>query len=112
ELGQGPGPSPDPDPDPAIWADEIEGQARGQILEAIDNVDHHDFQLFIAGLLEAMNYRTIVGAKGKDGGVDVLAYRDAFGLASPRMKVQVKNQKTPAGIQDVGYLNGVLAGGE
>lgn len=91
-----------------VWADEIEGQARGQILEALDDIEHHDFQVFVAGLLEALEYKTRVGRKGADGGVDVLAYPDAFGLASPRIKVQVKNQKSLASVQEVGYLNGVL----
>jgi restriction system protein len=95
-----------------VWADDIEGQAKGQILEALDNIEHHDFQRFVAGLLQALDYKTDVGKKGADGGVDVLAYPDVFGLASPRVKVQVKNQKTSAGIQEVGYLNGVLASDE
>lgn len=102
----------DPIQEPGMWADEIEGQARGQILEALDEIEHHDFQFFIAGLLEALDYQAQVGQRGKDGGVDILAYPDAFGLASPRIKVQVKNQKASAGIQDVGYLNGVLGAGE
>jgi restriction system protein len=96
----------------ALWADEIEGQARGQILESLDEIEHHDFQLFVAGLLEALGYKARVGQKGKDGGVDVLAFPDVFGLTSPRIKVQVKNQKATAGHQDVGYLNGILGTGE
>lgn len=113
-LGQAPnvGATPPDPPEPGVWADEIEGQARGQILEALDEIDHHQFQVFVAGLLAAMNYKTVVGGKGSDGGVDVLAYPDAFGLASPRIKVQVKNQRTTAGIQDVGYLNGVISNDE
>lgn len=95
-----------------VWADEIEGQARGQILEALDDIEHYNFQVFVAGLLAALGYKTRLGKKGADGGVDVLAYPDAFGLASPRIKVQVKNQKSSAGVQDVGYLNGVLGAGE
>lgn len=95
-----------------VWADEVEGQARGQILEALDDIEHHDFQVFVAGVLEALGYKTRVGRKGADGGVDVLAHPDTFGLASPRIKVQVKNQKSLAGVQEVGYLNGVLAQGE
>lgn len=98
--------------EPGVWASEIDGQARGQILEALDEIDHHDFQIFVCGVLQAMGYRATPGAKGKDGGVDFLAYQDAFGLASPRIKGQVKNQKASAGIQDVGYLNGVLGQGE
>lgn len=95
-----------------VWADDIDGQARGQILEALDNIEHYDFQTFVAGLLVALEYKTSVGKKGADGGVDVLAYPDTFGLAAPRIKIQVKNQKSSAGVQDVGYLNGVLAAAE
>lgn len=105
-------PSGDPEPEPGLWADEIEGEARGQILEALDEIEHHDFQLFVAGLLEALGYKARVGQKGKDGGIDVLAFPDVFGLASPRIKVQVKNQKSSAGHQEVGYLNGVIGSGE
>ena len=95
-----------------VWADEIEGQARGQILEALDNIEHYDFQIFIAGLLQALGYKARPGKKGADGGVDVIAHPDVFGLGSPRMKVQVKNQKSSASIQDVGYLKGVLGSDE
>jgi restriction system protein len=114
ELGQAPSISSlsDAPTDLSLWADEVDGQARGQVLEAMDNIDHHDFQVFVAGLLVGLGYRAQVGAKGKDGGVDILAYRDVFGLESPRIKVQVKNQKGTAGIADVGYLNGVLGQGE
>ena len=98
--------------EPGVWAEEIEGQSRGQILEALDEIEHHDFQVFVGGVLSALGYRTEVGKRGADGGVDVLAYPDAFGLASPRIKVQVKNQRNSAGIQEVGYLNGVLGSGE
>jgi restriction system protein len=66
----------------------------------------------VTELLQALGYETRVGKKGADGGVDVFAFPDVFGLATPRVKVQVKNQKSSAGIQDVGYLNGVLAAGE
>jgi len=98
--------------EPGVWAEEIEGQTRGQILEALDNIEHHDFQVFVAGLLSALGYETTVGKRGSDGGVDVLAHPDVFGLAPPRIKVQTKNQRNSAGIQDVGYLNGVLGSGE
>ena len=59
-----------------------------------------------------MGYRVQDGPKGADGGVDFLAYRDAFGLESPRIKGQVKRQTSAAGIAEVGYLHGVLGQGE
>jgi restriction system protein len=94
------------------WADEVEEQAKGLMLDALANIPGYDFQAFVAGLLEALGYKTRLGPKGKDGGVDVLAHPDAFGLASPRIKVQTKNQKVASGMPDVGYLHGVLGPGE
>ena len=79
--------------EPGLWADEIEGQAKGQILEAL-------------------GYKARVGQKGKNGGVDVLAFPDVFGLATLRIEVQAKNQRSTADIQEVGYLNGILGSGE
>ncbi|HXU24488.1 MAG TPA: restriction endonuclease, partial [Tepidiformaceae bacterium] len=98
--------------EPGVWADEIDAAAKGQILEALDNIEHYYFQIFVCGLLEAMGYRTRVGGKGADGGVDLLAYKDAFGLENPRIKGQTKNQKSTAGFADVGYLNGILGPNE
>jgi len=98
--------------DRELLADELEGQAKGQILEALDEIEHYAFQVFVAGLLEAVGYKAKMGQAGADGGVDILVTPDVFGLATPRIKVQVKNQKTSAGHQDVGYLNGVVNAGE
>ena len=50
-----------------VCADELEGQARSQILEAPDQIEHHDFQLCVAGVLEVLGYEARVGQKGKDG---------------------------------------------
>ncbi len=98
--------------DPGLWADELEGQAEGQILDALLALDPYGFQRFVAEVLRAMGYIVQDGPKGADGGVDFLAYRDAFGLESPRIKGQVKRQIGAAGIADVGYLHGVLGQGE
>jgi restriction system protein len=93
-------------------AADVDAEARGVILEALDEIEPYEFQRFVGGLLEAMGYTTEIGPKGKDGGVDFLAYPDPFGLKSPRIKGQTKRQRATAGIADVGYLNGVLGGDE
>lgn len=33
-----------------------------------------------------------IAPKGKDAGVDIIAYRDPLGMASPRIKVQIKHR--------------------
>lgn len=48
------------------------------------------FEHFVAHLLEAMGYRTRVTQATGDGGVDVIAHRDALGLEPPIVKVQCK----------------------
>lgn len=46
----------------------------------------------VAALLRAMGYFTpFVSPKGKDGGLDIIAYSDPLGATSPRLKVQVKH---------------------
>ena len=63
----------------------------------------------MAALLRGMGYYTpFVAPQGKDGGIDVLAYRDPLGTVSPRIKVQVKHRESTATVQEVRQLMGLL----
>jgi len=56
----------------------------------------------VAALLRGMGYYTpFVAPKGKDGGVDVVAYRDPLGTESPRIQVQIKHRESFATVQEV-----------
>jgi restriction system protein len=56
-----------------------------------------------------MGYFTpFVAPKGKDGGVDITAYRDPLGTEAPRMKVQVKHRETATPVQDIRQIMGLL----
>jgi restriction system protein len=69
----------------------------------------YEFQDLIAALLRGMGYYTpFVAPKGKDGGVDVMAYRDPLGTQSPRIQVQIKHKNTPTNVQEVRQLMGLL----
>lgn len=69
----------------------------------------YEFQELVAALLRGMGYHTpFVAPKGKDGGVDVIAYRDPLGTISPRIKVQVKHRDTTASVTEVRQLMGLL----
>jgi restriction system protein len=70
----------------------------------------YEFQELVAALLRGMGYYTpFVAPKGKDGGIDVIAYRDPLGTVSPRIKVQIKHRvDTPATVQEVRQLMGLL----
>ena len=72
----------------------------------------HDFEEFVAHLLECLGYTARVTAKSGDGGVDVIAHMDALGLQPPIIKVQCKRMTSPIGIAEVNQLLGTLGEGE
>lgn len=84
--------------------------ARKKIVDYIKGIDPYDFQDIVAALLRGMGYHTpFVAPRGKDGGVDIIAYRDPFGVRPPRMKVQVKRRSdTKVTPQEVQQLVGIL----
>lgn len=75
----------------------------------IDGMNAYEFQDLVAALLRGMNYYTpFIAPKGKDGGVDVIAYQDPLGVRSPRIKVQIKHKEAAATVQEVRELMGLL----
>ena len=89
--------------------DEIEQIALDGIKSHIRSKNPYEFQDLVAALLRGMGYYTpFVAPKGKDGGVDIIAYRDPLGTVSPRIKVQVKHREQSANVQEVRQLMGLL----
>lgn len=78
------------------------------------NFDPYSFQDLCAALFRGMGYYTpFVAPKGKDGGVDIIAYKDPIGSAYPHIKIQVKyRQDTKASSQEVQQLKGALTGND
>lgn len=76
--------------------------------------DPYSFQELCAALFRGMGYYTpFVAPKGKDGGVDIIAYKDPIGSTYPHIKIQVKyRQDTKASSQEVQQLNGALTGND
>ncbi|MEM6677134.1 MAG: restriction endonuclease [Pseudomonadota bacterium] len=72
----------------------------------------HEFEDFVAHLLECMGYTTRVTQKSGDGGVDVIAHMDALGFQPPIVKVQCKRTTSQTGRPDVDQLLGTLGDGE
>lgn len=72
----------------------------------------HDFEHFVAHLMECLGYITRVTQKSGDGGVDVIAHTDPLGLQPPIIKIQCKRQTLPVGEQLVSQLLGTLGAGE
>jgi restriction system protein len=71
---------------------ELEEQATDGIKEFVGGKNAYEFQDIVAALLRAMGYYTpFISPRGRDGGVDIIAYADPLGATSTRIKVQVKH---------------------
>lgn len=80
------------------------------IKDFIRTKNPYEFQDMVAALLRAMNYHTpFISPKGKDGGLDIIAYNDPLGATSPRLKVQVKHRPDSSiPVDDIRSLTGLL----
>lgn len=72
----------------------------------------HEFEEFVAHLLQCLGYTARVTPKSGDGGVDVIAHMDALGLQPPIIKVQCKRMTSVIGNGEVNQLLGTLGEGE
>ena len=97
------------DNDVTMTLERIEQTALEGLERYIAKKNPYEFQDLVAALLRGMGYYTpSVAPRGKDGGVDIFAYRDPLGTESPRIKVQVKHRDQPATVQEIRQLMGLL----
>jgi restriction system protein len=94
--------------------DQLQDQALAGIKEYIISKNAYEFQDLVATLLRAMDYYTpFVSPKGKDGGIDIIAYQDPLGIKTPRLKVQVKHYpQNPISADAIRSLKGLVNSGE
>ncbi|NLA16131.1 MAG: Mrr restriction system protein [Bacteroidales bacterium] len=90
--------------------DLLEEQAITGIKEFIRTKNPYEFQDLVAALLRGMGYFTpFISPKGRDGGLDILAYSDPLGATAPRLKVQVKHRPDASvPVDDIRSLTGLL----
>lgn len=90
--------------------DLLEEQAIAGIKDYIKGKNAYEFQDIVAALLRAMNYHTpFISPKGKDGGLDIVAYSDPLGATAPRLKIQVKHRPdSSVPVDDIRSLTGLL----
>lgn len=95
---------------PIYSIDDLKGQATKGIKDYIIQKNPYEFQELVAALLRAMGYYTpFIAPKGKDGGIDIIAYQDPLGTTSPSLKVQVKHYPTTSiPVDVVRSLSGIL----
>lgn len=89
-------------------------QALNNIHDFIARKNPYEFQDMAAALLQAMGYYVShVAPKGKDGGIDIIAYQDPLGIKTPRIKVQVKHWTTgTVGTDPIKILKSLVNSGE
>ena len=93
----------------SITLEHIEQIAMDELKKFIKAKNPYAFQDLAAALLRGMGYYTpFVAPKGKDGGIDIIAYRDPLGTVTPRIKVQVKHREQSANVQEIRQLMGLL----
>lgn len=99
----------EPEGEQVLSFDEIEQIAIDGLQKYLNNKNPYEFQDLVAALLRGMGYYTpFVAPKGKDGGVDIIAYRDPLGTESPRIQVQIKHRESSTSVHEVRQLMGLL----
>lgn len=98
--------SSDEQSDQGIIIEDFVVKSLDMIQDQVDKLDPWQMQNLVGGLLQAMGYNVQVSPKGPDGGIDVLAYKDAFGFEKPIIKVQVKHQKKSSSSPEIQQLLG------
>jgi restriction system protein len=89
--------------------EEAEARARSEIVAYMDRLNPYEFQDLVAALLRAMGYSTpIVARPGRDGGTDIIGYRDPIGAATPHVRVQVKHRNDKASREEIASLRGII----
>lgn len=89
--------------------EELRSQTGELVRAKIADLDAYQTQDLFAGILRSMGYFTQVAPEGKDGGVDIVASRDALGVEPPIVKVQVKARPTSrSGPSEIRELAGLL----
>ncbi len=89
--------------------DQAVEQARVEIEKHINGLGPYDFQKLVAELLMAMGYHVpFVAPPGRDGGIDIIAYKDPLGSSTPRIRVQVKHRDQKMTVKEVRELEGLL----
>lgn len=91
-------------------ADEIVESTKDFILKELSkNLKGYALEQFVADLLRAMGYRTMVSAQGGDSGIDITAYKDEL---PPRILVQVKSQDGDIKETTIQSLKGAMRKGD
>lgn len=94
----------------AVTLDQTQLLAIEGLKAYIKAMSPYEFQDLFAALLRGMGYHTrFIAPPGKDGGIDIIAYRDPLGALTPRIRAQIKHRaNTSASVDEIRQLMGLL----
>jgi restriction system protein len=91
--------------------EDLKDKAFEFIKDKVLNLSWEESQELVAGVLRAMNYRTIISLAGPDRGKDIIASPDGLGLEDPRIIVEVKHRRGQMGATEIrSFLGGLRRG--
>ena len=85
-----------------------EDEAIERIKDRVRDFSWENMELLVAGMLRAMGYKTHMTQKGADGGRDIIASPDGFGLEQPRIVAEVKHRQKQMDAEKVRAFVGTL----
>ena len=90
--------------------EQYETSALEGIRDFLIDKNPYEFQDMVAILLRAMGYHiSHISPKGRDGGIDIIAYTDPLGVKPPRIIVQVKHRpESKISSDDIQRLAGTM----
>lgn len=93
----------------SVTLEKAEEAAWQEVREFLHEMDPYDFQHLVAGLLRGMGYQvTWVAPPGKDRGIDIIALSDPLGTKGPRIKAQVKRERSKTDAKTLRSFTSVL----
>ena len=94
----------------ATTAEEIVEATKDFVLKELSrHLKGYELEQFVADLLNAMGYRTLISQHGGDRGIDITAYKDEL---PPRILVQVKSQDGDIKESTIQSLKGAMREGD
>ena len=100
-------------PDASVTLEQAIEDSGEAVRAFLGQIAPYDFQHLVAGLLRGMGYHVAwVSPPGKDRGLDIVALGDPVGTHGPRVKVQVKSEKTKVDAKTLRAFMSVLHEGD
>jgi restriction system protein len=90
--------------------EDMVSRAHELIKDHLMKLEWEEMEQLVAGILEAMGFKTTISESGSDRGKDIEASPDGLMLKEPRILVEVKHRSGQMGSKDIRNFHSVLRG--